>query len=80
MATTHGRKKDKKHGHSSNKLMDDYFMEGEKKSRELDHAPSARSTPPPPPPKAGGPLKAGGPPQVDPAVEEKKAGNDSDVD
>jgi hypothetical protein len=56
-------KKDKKrHGHSPNKsFMDDYFMEGEKKSRELDHAPSARSTPPPPPkfgPPKGGPPKA----------------------
>ena len=35
--------------------LDDYFNEGEKKSRELDHAPSAKSTPPPPPPKGGPP-------------------------
>lgn len=33
-------------------------MEGEKKSRELDHAPNAKVAPPPPPPKAGGPPKA----------------------
>lgn len=40
--------------------LDDYFMEGEKKSREVDYAPSsAKSTPPPPPPKAGG-----GPPKA----------------
>ncbi|KAG9248872.1 GRASP55/65 PDZ-like domain-containing protein [Calycina marina] len=50
------RKKEKKQGHIPNKaFMDDYFQEGEKKSRELDFAPSAKSTPPPPPPKAGGP-------------------------
>jgi hypothetical protein len=29
--TTHGKKREKKHGHSPNKMMDDYFMEGEKK-------------------------------------------------
>ena len=58
-APTAGRKKERKHGHSPNKgMMDDYFMEGEKKSRELDHAPNAKVTPPPPPPKAGGPPKA----------------------
>lgn len=68
------RKKDKKHGHSPNKaFMDDYFTEGEKKSREIDHAPSAKSTPPPPPPKAGGPPKAT-------EVEEKGAADDSGVD
>lgn len=47
--------------------LDDYFNEGEKKSRELDHAPSAKSTPPPPPPK-GGP-----PPSALPAPEAEKA-------
>lgn len=60
--STATRKKEKKHGHSPNKaLMDDYFQEGEKKSRELDHAPNAKSTPPPPPPKAGGPPKGPSP-------------------
>jgi hypothetical protein len=48
--------------------MDDYFMEGEKKSRELDYVSSPRSTstPPPPPPKAGaGPPKSwSGPPKA----------------
>ena len=56
-------KKDKRHGHGTghgklpkgDKLMDDYFKEGEKKSREVDFAPSAKNTPPPPPPKAKGP-------------------------
>lgn len=60
--TTTPRKKEKKHGHSPNKaFMDDYFQEGEKKSRELDHAPNAKSTPPPPPPKAGAPPKGPSP-------------------
>lgn len=60
--STAARKKEKKHGHSPNKdYMDDYFQEGEKKSRELDHAPSAKSTPPPPPPKTSGPPKGPGP-------------------
>lgn len=55
-----GRKKEKKHAHVPNKgMMDDYFNEGEKKSRELDHAPNAKTVPPPPPPKSGGPPKAG---------------------
>ena len=55
MGGTPARKKGKKHGygHSPNRMMDDYFEEGEKKSRELDYAPTAKSTPPPPPPKAG---------------------------
>jgi hypothetical protein len=61
------RKKEKRHGHNPNKVLDDYFMEGEKKSRELDHAPSAKSTPPPPPPKAGGPPRIGGPPPGPPS-------------
>lgn len=75
-----GRKKDKKHAHTPNKaFMDDYFQEGEKKSKELDYAPSAKSTPPPPPPKAGGspPLpKAGGPAKA----METKSENDSGVE
>lgn len=56
-------KKDKRHGHGTGHgklpkgvdFMDDYFQEGEKKSREVDFAPSMKSTPPPPPPKAKGP-------------------------
>jgi len=78
-ATTPAKKKERKHGHSpNNKVLDDYFMEGEKKSRELDHVPSAKSTGVPPPPKAGGPPSADGPPKA--AVEETNDANDSGVD
>lgn len=62
--------KKKRAGHSPNKMMDEYFNEGEKKSREMDFAPSAKSTPPPPPPKAGGP-PMGGPPVGGPPVATK---------
>ncbi|KFY35016.1 hypothetical protein V494_06277 [Pseudogymnoascus sp. VKM F-4513 (FW-928)] len=63
--------------------LDDYFMEGEQKSRELDYVPSAKSTgtPPPPPPKSGGPPKAGaGPPRGGPpkAGESKEAEKEED--
>ncbi len=75
---TSSRKKDKKHGHTPNKIfMDDYFTEGEKKSREIDHAPSAKNTPPPPPPKSAGPPKAVTPKPVE--IEDKGA-DDSGVD
>ncbi|KAL3418995.1 GRASP55/65 family protein [Phlyctema vagabunda] len=81
------RKKEKKHGHSPNKLMDEYFNEGEKKSRELDHAPSAKSTPPPPPPRAGppraveqaiplGPAKS----EISTATKDATAGVEADMD
>lgn len=82
-ASTTSKKKDKKHahGHSPNKnFMDDYFMEGEKKSRELDHAPSAKATPPPPPPKSGGPPKAAGPSNASPEEEKSRNADDSGVD
>lgn len=59
----HGNKKKGRGHHKVNLNMDDYFNEGEKKSRELDYAPSAKSTPPPPPPKTGGP-PMGGPPRT----------------
>jgi hypothetical protein len=79
--STPGRKKEKKHhGHSPNKnFMDDYFLEGEKKSRELDHAPRAANTPPPPP--KIGPPKAAASPIANMAAQaaETEAG-DSDVD
>jgi hypothetical protein len=79
-ATTPAKKKERKHGHSpNNKVLDDYFMEGEEKSRELDHAPSAKSTGIPPPPKAGGPPKARGPPKAA-AAEETNDADDSGVD
>ncbi|KAL4979781.1 GRASP55/65 PDZ-like domain-containing protein [Aspergillus desertorum] len=35
------------------RAFDDYFAEGEQKSKEQDHVPSRRGTPLPPPPKAG---------------------------
>ncbi|KAJ5772692.1 hypothetical protein N7520_003221 [Penicillium odoratum] len=42
-----------RHGASTNIAFDDYFAEGEQKSREQDFAPSRKGTPLPPPPKAG---------------------------
>ncbi|KAK7987679.1 hypothetical protein PG989_007994 [Apiospora arundinis] len=69
MAARGARRKDK-HGHSPNRMMDDYFAEQEQKSRELDGVSStkATNTPPPPPPKAGGvpPPPMGGPPKGGP--------------
>ena len=73
-----GRKKEKKHGHSPNKLMDDYFNEGEKMSREVDHAPNAKIAPPPPPPKSGGPPMAGD--SIKAAVKGTKKADDSGLD
>ncbi|KAF4978289.1 hypothetical protein FZEAL_5300 [Fusarium zealandicum] len=52
-----GKKKDR-HGHSPNRLMDDYFKEEEEKSRELDRSPGPKASAMPPPPKAGGPPRA----------------------
>ncbi|KAM0329814.1 hypothetical protein ACHAQA_003978 [Verticillium albo-atrum] len=46
-------KKKERHAHSPNALMDDYFKEGEEKSRALDHAPKSSGTGVAPPPKAG---------------------------
>jgi hypothetical protein len=79
------RKKEKRHGHSPNKMLDDYFMEGETKSKELDHAPKAKATPPPPPPKAGGPPRVGGPPSrtatpLTESVAYKQASVDGSID
>lgn len=52
-------KKRERQGHSPNKMMDDYFKEGEQKSRDLDNAPASHGPAAPPPPKgAGGPPKA----------------------
>ncbi|KAI0136456.1 GRASP55/65 PDZ-like domain-containing protein [Xylariales sp. AK1849] len=88
-APPRGRKKDR-HGHSPNSLMDDYFAEQEKKSRELDGTSSskAKATPPPPPPKSGGgatlpPPPMGGPPRASPSPlqeETKKEDGEDDVD
>ncbi|KAH7359053.1 GRASP55/65 family protein [Plectosphaerella cucumerina] len=58
-------KKKERHGQGSNKaLMDDYFKEEEKKSRELD-GPGEKVKGVAPPPKAGGP-----PPATSPGVQE----------
>ncbi|POS87640.1 hypothetical protein EPUL_000260 [Erysiphe pulchra] len=54
------KKRDKRHEKGPNTaFMDEYFLEGEKKSREIDHAPNSKNTlpPPPPPPKASDPIK-----------------------
>jgi hypothetical protein len=40
-------------GASPNRVFDDYFAEGEEKSRAQDYVPSRHGTPLPPPPKAG---------------------------
>ncbi|CAJ2501545.1 Uu.00g043980.m01.CDS01 [Anthostomella pinea] len=75
-APPRGKKKERHgHGHSPNRLMDDYFAEEEQKSKALDGNISASRTPPPPPPKAGG-----GPPRAPPKAEEAKpeGGNDGD--
>ncbi|PQE25269.1 hypothetical protein CJF32_00008582 [Rutstroemia sp. NJR-2017a WRK4] len=67
--TTPAKKKEKKHAHNPNKFMDDYFMEGEQKSRELDHAPTGKGGGVPPPPRAGGPPRTGETPKPEsPAV------------
>ena len=44
---------------SPNSAFDEYFKEGEQKSKEEDFAPAGKSAPPPPPPS-----KLGGPPPV----------------
>lgn len=78
-AGSHTTRKDKKHGHGHGKvpnMMDDYFKEGEKKSREVDFAPSAKNTPPPPPPKAKGPPKAAEASPVPDEVEDKSGTGD----
>ncbi|OBT69875.1 hypothetical protein VE03_00475 [Pseudogymnoascus sp. 23342-1-I1] len=81
----HGRGHDKSIQQKGGKL-DDYFMEGEQKSRELDYVPSgakSTGTPPPPPPKSGGPPKAvAGPPKGGPpkAKESKETEKDEEED
>ncbi|KAI1344995.1 GRASP55/65 PDZ-like domain-containing protein [Xylariaceae sp. FL0016] len=77
-AAPRGKKKDRHgHGHSPNRLMDDYFAEEEKRSKELDGNISASKTPPPPPPKAGGGPPRAGPP---PRAEDNTGKGDGDVD
>lgn len=43
---------------SPNQAFDEYFAEGEQKSKEQDYVPSRNSTPLPPPPKLGGPPRS----------------------
>lgn len=57
-------KKKERHHHAPINLMDDYFAEQEKKSRELDNVPSRQASPLPPPPKAGGGPPRAGPPRA----------------
>ena len=57
---------------SPNSAFDEYFKEGEQKSKEDDFVPSAKDAPPPPP-KAGGPSPAKSP-APDVAEEEGAAG------
>ncbi|KAI1862924.1 hypothetical protein JX265_008970 [Neoarthrinium moseri] len=79
-AAARGRR-DRHAGHSPNRLMDDYFAEEEKKSRELDGTSSKpkATPPPPPPPKSGtGPPPKGGPPRASPKPEEEKATENTD--
>ena len=47
----HGRKG--RHVASPNRAFDEYFKEGEQKSKEEDFVPTAKVVPPPPPPKLG---------------------------
>lgn len=47
-----GRRKPRHAGLSPNRGIDEYFAEGEQKSKEQDYAPSRRGTPLPPPPKS----------------------------
>ncbi|KAL2785222.1 golgi reassembly stacking protein [Aspergillus keveii] len=49
----HGRKARGGARASPHKAFDDYFAEGEQKSKEQDNVPSRRGTPLPPPPKTG---------------------------
>ena len=45
--------RNKRHGVSPNRAFDEYFQEGEQKSKQEDFTPSTKATPPPPPPKTG---------------------------
>lgn len=57
-------------GASPNRAFDEYFAEGEQKSREQDYAPSRKGTPLPPPPKVGiSPSETGSPGPAAEAVE-----------
>ncbi|KXT03021.1 hypothetical protein AC578_684 [Pseudocercospora eumusae] len=55
--------------------LDDYFAEGEQKSRELEGSPTSKTSGLPPPPKAGGPPKSASPapPKADEDQEKAEA-------
>ena len=67
VSPAHGRSARKKHhGISPKRAMDEYFAEGEKKSKEQDFTPAVKGVAPPP--KAGGPPR-GTSPIKEPAIE-----------
>lgn len=55
--STRPSRKQRNIGAAPNIAFDEYFKEGEEKSKEEDFAPKAKATLPPPPPKLGGPTK-----------------------
>ncbi|KAL1986554.1 hypothetical protein VTN96DRAFT_6132 [Rasamsonia emersonii] len=60
-STARSSKTGRRHRHgglSPNRAFDEYFAEGEQKSREQDFVPSRKGTPLAPPPKAGGPPRS----------------------
>lgn len=60
-STARSSKSGRRHRHgglSPNRAFDEYFAEGEQKSREQDFVPSRKGTPLAPPPKAGGPPRS----------------------
>ncbi|KAI4794728.1 hypothetical protein E4T45_12322 [Aureobasidium sp. EXF-8846] len=69
-----GGRKQRVHAISPTAGLDDYFAEGEQKSREMDNAPTPKPTSGlPPPPKAGGPPRATKSPVVAAASEDLEA-------
>ena len=65
--TRTGRKT--RNGVPSGQAFDEYFKEGEEKSKEEDLSPAGKSTPPPPPPKGGGPPPKTQSPEAKPELE-----------
>lgn len=55
---TRSKRKGQKGNNPNKAMMDDYFKEGEEKSRELDNAPTGKGAAVAPPPRAGGPPRA----------------------
>lgn len=63
-----GKKGRAHHAISPSATMDDYFKEGEEKSKELDNAPKSVNSALPPPPKAGPPRSEKSPAPQSPAA------------